>query len=58
MNYQGMKAQDTAELFFENIQVSKSAILGEVKVGFKYLMCELPQVVIDIIAVAYLVIYI
>ena len=37
MKYQFMTAQDTAELFFEDMRVPKSAILGEVKVGFKYL---------------------
>lgn len=39
----GMKAQDTAELFFEDMRVPKSALLGEEGMGFKYLMEELPQ---------------
>lgn len=39
----GMKAQDTAELFFEDMRVPKSALLGEEGKGFAYLMNELPQ---------------
>lgn len=39
----GMKAQDTSELFFEDVRVPKSALLGEEGKGFKYLMTELPQ---------------
>lgn len=39
----GMKAQDTAELFFEDCRVPKSALLGEENKGFFYLMNELPQ---------------
>lgn len=39
----GMKAQDTAELFFEDLRVPKSALLGEEGKGFSYLMNELPQ---------------
>lgn len=39
----GMKAQDTSELFFDNLRVPKSALLGEVNKGFIYLMEELPQ---------------
>jgi long-chain-acyl-CoA dehydrogenase len=39
----GMKAQDTAELFFEDMRVPASALLGEEGRGFVYLMEELPQ---------------
>ena len=39
----GMKAQDTCELFFEDVRVHKSAMLGEENKGFIYLMNELPQ---------------
>lgn len=38
-----MKAQDTSELFFEDMRVPKSALLGEEGKGFTYLMKELPQ---------------
>lgn len=37
----GMKAQDTCELFFENVRVPKSNIVGEVGAGFSMLMQEL-----------------
>jgi len=39
----GMKAQDTAELFFDNVRVPKANILGEPNKGFYYLMQDLPQ---------------
>ncbi|GMI28231.1 hypothetical protein TeGR_g1531, partial [Tetraparma gracilis] len=39
----GMKAQDTAELFFEDMRVPASALLGKEGMGFVYLMEELPQ---------------
>ena len=38
----GMKAQDTAELFFDNVRVPAANRLGEANQGFKYLMQELP----------------
>jgi alkylation response protein AidB-like acyl-CoA dehydrogenase len=38
----GMKAQDTAELFFDNCKVPASALLGAENQGFIYLMQELP----------------
>jgi alkylation response protein AidB-like acyl-CoA dehydrogenase len=38
----GMKAQDTAELFFDNVRVPTSALLGNENQGFIYLMQELP----------------
>jgi len=39
----GMKAQDTSELFFDNVKVPKENVLGKVDSGFYYLMQELPQ---------------
>ncbi|KAK1336604.1 hypothetical protein QTO34_002638 [Cnephaeus nilssonii] len=39
----GMKAQDTAELFFEDVRLPASGLLGEENKGFYYLMQELPQ---------------
>ncbi|QCI63326.1 acyl-CoA dehydrogenase family protein [Phreatobacter stygius] len=39
----GMKAQDTSELFFDDVRVPVSNILGEEGRGFRYLMSELPQ---------------
>ncbi|XP_030066700.1 long-chain specific acyl-CoA dehydrogenase, mitochondrial [Microcaecilia unicolor] len=39
----GLKAQDTAELFFEDVRLPADALLGEVNNGFYYLMAELPQ---------------
>lgn len=39
----GMHAQDTAEIFFDNVRVPVSHRLGEEGKGFSYLMQELPQ---------------
>lgn len=39
----GMKAQDTSELFFQDVRVPKDNLLGEEGQGFVYLMQELPQ---------------
>ena len=39
----GMKAQDTSELFFDDLKVPKENLLGEEGQGFTYLMNELPQ---------------
>lgn len=39
----GMKAQDTSELFFQDVKVPKENLLGEKGMGFIYLMQELPQ---------------
>lgn len=39
----GFKAQDTAELFFEDVRLPSSALLGDANKGFYYLMQELPQ---------------
>lgn len=39
----GMKAQDTSELFFQDVRLPKDAMLGAEGMGFIYLMQELPQ---------------
>lgn len=39
----GLHAQDTCELFFEEVKVPKANLLGKVGEGFKYLMTELAQ---------------
>lgn len=39
----GMKAQDTSELFFQDVRIPKANLLGEVGRGFIYLMQDLPQ---------------
>lgn len=39
----GMKAQDTSELFFQDVKVPKDNLLGAEGMGFIYLMQELPQ---------------
>lgn len=39
----GLHAQDTCELFFENVEVPKENLLGEEGKGFVYLMTELAQ---------------
>ena len=39
----GMKAQDTSELFFQDVKVPKENLLGEEGRGFVYLMQDLPQ---------------
>lgn len=39
----GQHAQDTAELFFDNVVVPADHLLGEANQGFKYLMQELAQ---------------
>lgn len=39
----GMKAQDTCEMFFDNVKVPVSCLLGKEGEGFNYLMQELPQ---------------
>ncbi|MCP5379968.1 MAG: acyl-CoA dehydrogenase family protein [Novosphingobium sp.] len=39
----GMKAQDTSELFFEDLRVPASAMLGQEGEGFKIMMTKLAQ---------------
>uniref|UniRef100_A0A6A7FNF0 Long-chain specific acyl-CoA dehydrogenase n=2 Tax=Hirondellea gigas TaxID=1518452 RepID=A0A6A7FNF0_9CRUS len=39
----GLKAQDTCELFFEDVRMPSSALLGKLNHGFYELMQELPQ---------------
>ena len=48
----GLKAQDTAELFFDNVQVPKENLLGEEGSGFVSLMNNLPQERVSIAAIA------
>ena len=39
----GMKAQDTSELFFQDVRIPMANLLGKEGMGFVYLMQELPQ---------------
>lgn len=39
----GLHAQDTSELFFDNVKLPLESILGEAGKGFSYLMNELPR---------------
>jgi alkylation response protein AidB-like acyl-CoA dehydrogenase len=39
----GMKAQDTAELFFDNVAVPTGNLLGEEGAGYSYAMAQLPH---------------
>ncbi len=48
----GLKAQDTAELFFDNVRVPATNLLGEEGKGFVYLMEKLPQERLAIAVVA------
>jgi len=50
----GLHAQDTCELFFEDVKVPKENLLGKQGEGFKYLMTELAQerLVVSLAAVA------
>ena len=48
----GMKAQDTAELFFDNVEVPKENLLGEEGSGFIALMQNLPQERLSIACIA------
>jgi len=48
----GLKGQDTAELFFDNVRVPVENLLGEEGKGFVYLMEELPQERLTIAVVA------
>ena len=48
----GMKAQDTAELFFDNVRVPGTNLLGSEGMGFLHLMDCLPQERLSIAVVA------
>ncbi|WBQ02181.1 acyl-CoA dehydrogenase family protein [Kribbella sp. CA-293567] len=48
----GLKAQDTAELFFDDVRVPATNLLGEEGQGFVYLMQKLPQERLAIAVVA------
>jgi alkylation response protein AidB-like acyl-CoA dehydrogenase len=50
----GLHAQDTCEMFFEDVKVPKENLLGKIGEGFKYLMTELAQerLVVALAAVA------
>lgn len=48
----GLKAQDTAELFFDNVVVPKENLLGEAGSGFVSLMVNLPQERLSIAMIA------
>lgn len=52
----GLKAQDTSELFFDNVKVPEKNLLGRENEGFIYLMQELPwermQIAISAVASA------
>ncbi|MFB7473043.1 acyl-CoA dehydrogenase family protein [Kitasatospora sp. NPDC056184] len=48
----GQKAQDTAELFFQDVRVPKENLLGEPNQGFLYLMRNLAQERLTIAAAA------
>ncbi|MEH3033715.1 MAG: acyl-CoA dehydrogenase family protein [Aeromicrobium erythreum] len=48
----GLKAQDTAELFFDDVRVPASNLVGEEGKGFVYLMEKLPQERLSISVVA------
>jgi acyl-CoA dehydrogenase len=43
LNKIGMKAQDTSEMFFQDVKIPKENLLGTEGMGFIYLMQELPQ---------------
>ena len=39
----GLKAQDTSELFFDNVKVPKANVLGDPMKGFRYLSTMLVE---------------
>ena len=48
----GLKAQDTSELFFDDVRVPAENVLGQVDAGFLHLMQMLPQERLSIAVVA------
>ncbi|MDX1414847.1 MAG: acyl-CoA dehydrogenase family protein [Candidatus Promineifilaceae bacterium] len=48
----GLKAQDTAELFFHDVHVPQENLLGEEGAGFYYLMSMLPQERLSVAVIA------
>lgn len=48
----GLKAQDTAELFFNNVKVPVENLMGEEGNGFYYLMSSLPQERLSVAVIA------
>lgn len=48
----GLKAQDTAELFFNNVKVPVENLMGEEGKGFYYLMNSLPQERLSVAVIA------
>ena len=48
----GLKAQDTAELFFDDVRVPATNLLGTEGQGFIHLMSNLPQERLSIAVVA------
>ena len=48
----GLKAQDTAELYFNNVKVPANNLLGEEGQGFIYLMSQLPQERLSVAVIA------
>ena len=48
----GLKAQDTAELFFDNVKVPIENLMGEEGKGFYYLMGSLPQERLSVAVIA------
>ena len=43
LNKVGMKAQDTSELFFDDVRIPAGNLIGEEGRGFEYLVAQLPQ---------------
>ncbi|WP_420630426.1 acyl-CoA dehydrogenase family protein [Candidatus Leptofilum sp.] len=48
----GLKAQDTAELYFDNVKVPAENLMGEEGKGFYYLMSSLPQERLSVAVIA------
>ncbi|HEY1971897.1 MAG TPA: acyl-CoA dehydrogenase family protein [Pseudonocardia sp.] len=49
----GLHAQDTAELFFDDVPIPRENLLGEEGHGLRYLMAHLPRERLGIVASAY-----